>query len=92
MQRQNMTTLFVSDDSDSFFVELLAKYLFLDKHFKLQIVKVEESILRAGKSELTRHRPAGANLRRRLRQVPVSEGDRQEADLIVQPWRVADGR
>lgn len=85
MQRQNMTTLFVSDDSDSFFVELLAKYLFLDKHFKLQIVKVEESILRAGKSELTRYRPAGANLRRRLRQVPVSEGDRQEADLNVQP-------
>lgn len=44
-----MTTLFVSDNSDSFFVELLAKYLFLDKYFKLQIVRVDDSLLRTGR-------------------------------------------
>ena len=51
MQCLNMTTLFVSDNEESFFVQVLAKYLFLDKHFKLQIVKVEENMIRAGNPE-----------------------------------------
>lgn len=48
-----MTTLFVSDNEESFFVQVLAKYLFLDKHFKLQIVKVEENMIRAGSRQLS---------------------------------------
>lgn len=48
MQCLNTTTLFVSDNDESFFVQALAKYLLLDKHFKLQIVKVEDSLINAG--------------------------------------------
>jgi hypothetical protein len=74
MQCLNMTTLFISDNDESFFAEALAKYLFLDKHFKLQIVKVEESLLKAGRPPINRHRQDHATLCRRFWHLPVHKG------------------
>ena len=48
MQHLSISTLFLSEDSDSFFVELLAQYLHLVEHFKVQLVRADEHLLKAG--------------------------------------------
>lgn len=48
MQRLEQSYLFTSNTLDSFFVELLARYLNLPERFKLQIVPAENALVNAG--------------------------------------------
>jgi hypothetical protein len=48
MQRQEITYLYLNNDADSFFLELLTKYFKLVEHFKLSIIRAEESLIQAG--------------------------------------------
>lgn len=48
MQRQEETHLYISNDTDSFFLEALARYLQLDKRFKVKIQKIDENLVKFG--------------------------------------------
>ena len=50
MQHLGISTLFVTEDSDSLFIELLAKYLHLTEYFKVQLVRADGHLIKAGSS------------------------------------------
>lgn len=53
MQSQETTTVFISNDADSLFVQLLAGYLHLEKRFRVQLVRTNKSLVDSGREMVT---------------------------------------